>query len=53
MTQLEEFKKALPKFVSQMKAINQTLEKCGHAYIKAAASVKAFQVEWERCRDLK
>ncbi len=52
MTQLEEFKKALPKFLAQIKAVNQRLEKCGHASIKAAAAVKAFQVEWERCGDL-
>lgn len=53
MTQLEEFKKHLPEFVAQIKAVNQTLGKCGHAAMKAAAAVTAFQVEWERCRDLK
>lgn len=56
MTQLEEFKiefaATLPKFRAQIKAVNQALENCGHASIKAAATVKAFQVEWERCGDL-
>lgn len=45
--QLEKFKK---EFVATLPNFVATLEKCGRAYIKAAATVKAFQVEWEKVR---